>query len=760
MQTRPVTDTTITEFDFAPIKCFLWLTPPLHYELEHQGALIPSPVKAHLQLTHGITDQAYQKAADIDYILRINHAKSTHIDTYDALIHHLTIMMNSIKYHIDHFDEEKLGALKQVHAIAEDGSNVIYYEKVEYIKCYMAMHRCKLDTIFSYIKRQRNLLNWENSRLAKFAPGRTVDNRIKRKIETNLKNAYRDAETCINQVKAYLTTMKDEDHTMISAPWKFQLYQAYLEILLYHAITEKEASIKSLKTLGAQRWLDILQSLAKEINTQEYDIEYNILRARYEQTIQKNLNHAAKFIEKADALFTEYKKNPMIAPEEIPLYTNQITLVIMSTMLEKLSKNTKDATLEMLETALQRILQAKDTIAQGTDLHKYELSSILDMILGIVEAKMRSEMVFAKLEKLEMLLKLVQLAKDSFAIFDNATTTLNCKPRHERALNDIHKVVAMAMESIKKQDSENALAATKLAEKEAAYELKFGQLMQEFETETKEILKRRKITSSNFVKVPNIHPAISTEAAVAPREPSVEKPSLAKRAKLYFRHCRLENIESLLNNLQPDDDRTEAMLYIGDKYYLAHHFDKALVMYEQCIAETQLTPIPNQEVVDAIKLQLVCTKEAIEKNIRYIELSMSLLKRMLDDFIIKLGRQQLTQQKDGADDTLSLNEKELYETTYALGYDEYIRIGRKNNAEGKGMSLPAQNREFHENNLKLLKTTLELTSTLIAKVSNQSASENFPALTKNPSTLFTEEKKTLPQAPEATMGSGKRNRKR
>lgn len=769
MHTRPTQAAPVTEFNFDPLKFFLLLTPPLHPVIEHNGAFFPSPIKAHLTLNHGISEEAFQKAAQIDEILRINHPNAQHIDTYETLITQIEIMMHSIKYHIDHFQEEKLSSLKviqRVSVIHADGPTMIYFPISEYIKCYTAIYRCKLDTIDQYIKRQRNLINQEALLLSKVVPGMPADTTLLRALEEKLKAGYMAAETCMLDATAQLKTMKDEECKIVAARWKFQLYQRYVEILLFKSTTEKGLTRRNLKSLGTKHWLDLVEHYGKQVNSMDYDIEFLILRARHDQCIDNNLSHAKNSVTEAEKLFAQYRASNMASEKDIIHFTNHITVVKMSIVLETVEKTLRDTTLEILTEAINTIMESKDTIARGAERHRTELTIVLDMILGVTENKIRLEFAHPTLEKMESLLQLIELAKASLSFFDKVNPIIQYKEKHNHTLNILQNTAMSLIEFIKNRELANIEAAAELAKKEAQYELNFEKSMKTFAASTKSILKARKKTIEGFVRLSPVSanpPTTSANStAIVVYEPTTP-PNLVQRAREYFKKCdRLDAIEGFIKTLHENDDRAEALLYIGDKYYLSQVFDKALVMYEACINETNLAATPNQSLVEAIKLQLSCTKELIEKQIDYVNVSMNLLRKMREDFIVKLG-QQLMAHDANTDDVITLNKEEAYQAAYERGYDEYIRIGQKNRALGKPLSEPAQHLQLQKGSLAFLKTALDLTTTLITRVSSKTSSENFPSLTsvtKNPSALFKGGKKERMPNYNKSIGKPVRKKKR
>lgn len=761
MQSRAASTLPETEFNLYPLKSFLLLTPPLSDTIAYYGEVFPSPIKAHVKLKLGITDKEYQTATEIDQVLRFDQSGGTPIATYEKIMLQIDIMMCSIKYHFDHFDDEMMDSLKQMPTSSHQMPTFIYFMQSEYVKCYTALFRCKLDTIDQYIKRQRNMLNQENSALSKRVPGMPADTTIKRALEENVKAGYAMAEKCITDATAQLESMKDENSVIVDARWKFQLYQRYVEILLFKSTTERESNRRNIKSLGTRRWLDLAEHYAKQINTIDHDMEFLILRARHDQCIDNSLAHAKKSIEAADKLFAIYKASENATTTNIVHFTNHIAVVKMSIILERIEKNLKDVTHDILIEAIQTILNTKETIKFGMEMHRSELTIVLDMVLGVVESKIRSDLIYPKMEKLEALLRLIELARESLSYFEITETIIKFSSKHEQALNLLHETVTGVIQVIKKQEVDNLEAAAKLAEKEAEYERNFEKSMKEFAKSTKSILNKRQISIVNFARLCPISsptPATSAnETAIEPATGEPTPPTLAQRAADYFQGCHMTAIESFLDTLTPTDDRAAALLLIGDRYYRKQLFDKALLMYEACINETNLMPAPNEEVVEGLQIQLTCTKELIEKRIKYLEVSMNVLQQMRDQFIVKLGRQKL-QQEGGPENAIELNEQELYEAAYERGYKEYVRLGENNRNQGKPLSEPAQHLQMQKGSLAFLKTTLELTSILMNKVSNKPSGENFPSLTSNPSALFKDGKKT--RMPNYNKAIGKQTRKK
>lgn len=696
--------------------------PLMHTITTSAGIKMPSPVT--LCLADELGYEIFDRISNID--LEFRNAKSLDAVTieYQPMMELYYGMLMMLHYGITHY-----GEMEQLYRNPP--------KKLMFSMAYFDMIHDRLVVRYDYIK--------ELVRRNRNAKVSSADNQM---LYDEIKLAFVDVDDDYKLVDAILTKGYRYYRDSAIPLALFQIYQAVLEIKIYKNSILNDGKKNAIEGAVMDSILNLARNELKKlkelagVDAQGEWLVLLELEAKVNFYVKHELDKAIELIAEADALLAQVHQADT---KEYKLIKAGIVSQHIHFLSTKISVENKERDSARLMEVLELALTVKPALEHARPNSKELLFNTSIDLLKKYVACLKRDLKRATQETCVSL----QTAVLSATKYLGLIKALSCDQIQADLVLQADKMQAELSALLKSaRDKKLALHQAELNEaknkaelekKQAEYEQQFEQLLAQFPEKCKEAIIERSnrlpVQSARIQEVPNA----SALPLPVTEEPSVESVSRASLA--FFATHGLNEAEVFVAE-QADENKAEAMLYVGDKFLLLPRVEEALSWYERAIVSLNQQKEVNASIEESIKMMLEVTRQLLLQQLaisiqRQKNLEASLYQRIIN-WGLDVCRQQGMNPK-----ILGMRNKTSEAIIYEAGWKEYIRRGQVNKQGGRMPSMPALERQALKVTQESIRDQLEKTDHLMQSIKRPDFKpQDFPSL-NTASALFSGHQKKL-----------------
>lgn len=567
---------------------------------------------------------------------------------------------------------------------------------------------------------------------------------LSKKDLQHIEALYRDIDSAYQAgIKIFVGWV--EDGTFIKSHYQF--LSAYLEVLI-----AKSQFIKKNKKAGVSeilRCYEELCLLGKHPMLNVPEIENINLMAKIALNVEDDFDKARDLAASMDAWLNIFRMNPDHDPEEFICRFHLNVLLKLGVHIKRFYAREVMHLSNLIE-QVEIMLSVKDTIKNADEHIKLQFFHLAEVLVTIAVGVTCTFLANSELDTLRAFYayieSLINLIDTYSSRWSKITPMMigNKIESHRSTVEDSRRLVDEKIKKIIQEEEANQKRFTELEERIKKYDEEFERILKEFELDAKKSLpaqlktaKKKLASQSKTQASVELTEVIEINAEEAPK-------SVSRRAREYFDSVsNIEEIESF-SGMVAAEDKSEALLYIGDEYLVNMKIGSALTFYELALTELGFESSNKSELLLAIEISLESTNAILNKQIEYGKYYRDQTEANRRKFIINLGLRSWSQNHSKGE-KLDLKKEETTVMLYDLGFEVFKAIGRQNNKMGLPLSTAAVKANDVKSRLAIFEGNQEQANRLLAKVEQAKTVPEFPSLTESSVTLFAKSVETEKQ---------------